>query len=62
MMLSKYVSILLWDGTNERFKNNSTSEKDYIVRTILHLSMGTKRKSALETKINKRHVSYRGIE
>jgi len=62
MMLSKYVTILLWDGTNECFKINSTSEKDYIVRTILHLSMGTKRKSAFGTKINNRHVSYRGME
>jgi len=62
MMPSKYVTILLWDGTNECFKNNSASEKDYIVRTILHLSMGTKRKSTLGTKINKRHVSYRGLK
>jgi len=62
MMLSKYVSILLWDGTNECFKINSKSEKDYIVRTILHLSMGTKRISAFGTKINNRHVSYRGME
>jgi len=60
-MLSKYVTILFWNGTNECFKTNSTSEKDYIVRTILHLSMGTKRKSAFGTKINNRHVSYRGM-
>jgi len=64
MMLSKYVIILLWVRINECFKNNPTSEKDYIVRmrTILHLSMGTKRKSAFGTKINSRHVSYRGME
>jgi len=62
MMLSKYVTILLWDGTNEYFKINSTSEKDYIVRTILHLYMGTKRNSAFGTKINNLHVSYRGME
>jgi len=61
-MLSKYIIILIWVRTNECFKNNPTSEKDYIVRTILHLSMGTKRKSAFETKINNRHISYRGME
>jgi len=33
MMLSKYVIILLWARTNECFKNNPTSEIDYIVRS-----------------------------
>jgi len=30
------------------------------VRIILHLSMGTTRKSAIETKINNRYISNRG--
>jgi len=61
-MLSKYVIILIWVRANECFKNNPTSEKDYIERTILHLSMGTKRKSEFGTKINIRQISYRGME
>jgi len=51
MMLSKYVIILLWVRTNERFKNNPTSEKDYIVKTILHLSMGTSENVRLERRL-----------
>jgi len=29
---------------------------------ILHLSMGTKRKSAFGKKINNRYISYRGMK
>jgi len=53
-MPSKYVIMLIWDGTNECFKNNQ------VVRIILHLSMGTKRKYAFGTKVNNPYISYRG--
>jgi len=50
MMPSKHVIMVIWDGTNECFKNNPTSEKHKIVRVILHLFMGTNRKSIYLTE------------
>jgi len=52
----KFVS----DWTNEWFKNNPTSEKHLIVRIILLLSMGTKRKCTFGMKVNNPYISYRG--